>query len=116
MPKRTEKLLTEVAQPIAEKLAKRSSVKLILSAGVLALNDQSAENRELYLDLANGVRPNELLAKQRQKELIAIFESIEGDPGLSAPQKKKLSQAFELLQDLFVNKLARQGKKASKSA
>ena len=112
-----KRCLTEVAQKVAPKLEKRyGSLKTVLSAGVLALADQSAENRELYIDLANGMQPPGLLAKQRQKELEAIFDQALGRPGLSTSQKKRLTGAHELLQNLLVNSLILDKKKPSKSA
>lgn len=43
--------LTLAAQPVAEKLAQRcGSLKHVLSAGVLALNDHSPEEREAYME------------------------------------------------------------------
>ena len=44
--------LTKTAAPIAEKLAGRGKLKLVLSAGVMALNDLTPKQREEYYDMA----------------------------------------------------------------
>ena len=47
--------LTEVAKKVAEKLRLRvGSLKLVLSAGVIALSKLSADERENMIDEANG--------------------------------------------------------------
>lgn len=54
MAKRTNDL-TEFAQPVADELAARcGSLKKVLSAGIMALNDMSPEKREYYMSLASG--------------------------------------------------------------
>ncbi len=54
MTKRTDSL-TEFAKPVADELAARcGSLKKVLSAGIMALNDMSPEKREYYMALASG--------------------------------------------------------------
>ena len=108
--------LTKMATPIAEKLTNRSSLKLVLSAGVLALNELPSEKREFYLDYASGAPPNELLAKQNQRELNSIFEKAQNNPHLSSSQKKRLNDAQTLLENLLVKRLVPQQNTPSKSA
>lgn len=116
MPKRIEQILTESARPVADRMAKRASLKLVLSAGIFAFESSTPEKREFYIDLANGLKANELLAKQRQKQLNVIFEPALNNPRLSTSQKKRLTQAFELLQSLLVDRLAPPKKKSSATA
>ena len=55
MPKRTEKLLTEFAKPIAEKLAARyGNLKVVMSAGVVSLEMISPADRDRAFAIANG--------------------------------------------------------------
>ena len=58
--------LTEFAKPIADELANRcGSLKIVLSAGVLALNDLSPDKREHYMAKAIG---EELELQQNPEE------------------------------------------------
>ncbi len=58
MSKRTD-ALTEVAKPVADRLAVRcGSLKKVLSASVLAFDALSAEERERYMAIAEGVDLN----------------------------------------------------------
>lgn len=55
MASRTEDL-TDAAKPVADKLAARcGSLKKVLSAGVLALDSCSAEEREKFMAQASGL-------------------------------------------------------------
>jgi hypothetical protein len=86
MPKRTD-WLTEFARPVAEDLAARcGSLKKIMSAGVMALNDLSAEEREYYMAKADGVdletknpnTPREALRRITEKNIDDSAEVVRG--------------------------------------
>jgi hypothetical protein len=60
MARRTEKLLTDVAEPLATKLAHRyGNLKIILSGGILALDKLTPAERERMIDEANGIIPDD---------------------------------------------------------
>jgi len=105
MAKRIEKFLTDQAQPAAKELSRRASVKLVLSAGVLCLKDQSPESRELYLDLAAGFSAPQLIANQRQKTLDNISQSLLASPDVSPVEKKKIEHIFSILEAMYVQPL-----------
>jgi len=102
MATRSQQLLTEAAQAVAERLARRASLRLVLSAAVLCLADQTAEKREYYLDLAASPSSDSQLRKLRQKELDKIRHHLLSNPGLSAADKKRVEQLLLTLQKLYV--------------
>jgi hypothetical protein len=68
MARRTNDL-TEFAQPVADELADRiGSLKRVLSAGVLALADLTAEQREYYI--AKSVGKDLAVDKENQDQLL----------------------------------------------
>ena len=86
--------LTENAKIVADKLAARSgSLKKILSAGVIALDDMTADEREYYMAKADGVeleRPQGF-SSDIEKRLEPIIRRIvkKSLAAAKAPQKQK---------------------------
>jgi hypothetical protein len=78
MAKRTNDL-TEFARPIADELASRmGTLKHVLSAGVMALNDLPAERREYYMAVAVGkkLNPKPLSEIPSEKEIYADLRNL----------------------------------------
>lgn len=75
MASRSQRLLTDPAIPIAQTLAKRvGSLKLALSAGIMALNKLSADEREKSIAEANGLLIEESEKKSLQDAIKTIKE------------------------------------------
>lgn len=51
--KKTTVDLTPTAKSVLKRLKKRWSLRKVLSAGIIALDSVTAEQRELYIDIAN---------------------------------------------------------------
>jgi len=84
--------LTEFAKPIADLLYKKmGSLKIVLSAGVIALSKLSAEQREQMIAEANGL----------------------GLETLSEPEEQFRKRVLAILQE---SKVVRQAKKAARQA
>lgn len=85
--------LTEFSKLLADELkAKYGNLKRVLSAGVLALNDMSAEEREYYMAKAIGVeveRPQRAEEQFRKKVLDIVKESQK------IPAQKKSSRQIK---------------------
>jgi len=61
--------LTEFAKPLADLLHKKvGSLKVVLSAGVIALSKLSAEEREQMIGEANGLNSDNLNQKDKEVE------------------------------------------------
>jgi len=101
MAKRVDKLLTNSTAPVATDLAKQASLKLVLSAGILCLADQTAEQRELYLKLASDKPSWQVLARERKRQLEKIKTELLANRNFSPAQSKKLKEMFAYLQDLY---------------
>jgi len=93
MAKRKDILLTDSAKPIADKLSKRASLKLVLSAGIICLNEQSPESRERFLDLASGTLPGNIPGRIQSEKLFTAIEKI---VSLSC---KNTTQIYKILSD-----------------
>jgi len=66
--------LTEFAKPIADELVATSgSLKRILSAGVLALNDLTPHEKEIYMARAIGREPKPFSSDEDLDEEIRAF-------------------------------------------
>ena len=97
MGKRTD-WLSESAKPIAEKLAVRfGSQKQIVSAGVMALNACTPEEREHYMALASG---EEVIIASQESQIARVLVKIikEADYyGLPEGDRKYLDAARRIL-------------------
>jgi hypothetical protein len=85
--------LTEHAKLICDDLAKRTgSLKIVLSAGVIALSKLSAEEREKMIAEANGLglEPLNKPEEQFRRRVLQIVEESKalGRPNKSARQTK----------------------------
>ena len=89
MPKRTD-WLTEFARPLAEDLAARcGSLKKVMSAGVMALDSLTPEDREYFMAKADGVnvKPATIEANFRKK-VLAIVKDAQAIPVRKKPSRK----------------------------
>lgn len=84
MTKRSDRILTEAAESAVESLKKTygpRSLKRIISAGVLALNDLTAEEREYYCALAagekTGNRPSEDTFRRKVVQILRESQLID---------------------------------------
>jgi len=115
MTKRTEKFLTDRAQIVANKLAPSSTFKLVISAGVICLAEQTAEKREFYLAYASGANAPELHAQARQKELDKIHKQLLLNPSAFSPaDKRKIEDLFKFLERIYVEEMAEFGREMRK--
>ena len=48
--------LTDSAKSVVERLRNRWPLRTILSAGVVAFDQSTAEEREMFVDMANGIK------------------------------------------------------------
>lgn len=82
MPTRTDNL-TEIAKPIADRLtAHCGSLKRILSAGVMALDACSAEEREMYMAAAIGAHYESPEDARIKKSMLLLKEVLDkSSPG-----------------------------------
>jgi len=75
--------LTEFAKPVADRLAAHcGSLKRILSAGVIALDNCSSDEREMYMALAIGARYESSHQVRVKKSMLLLKEALtESPPG-----------------------------------
>jgi hypothetical protein len=79
--------LTEYAKPICDDLAKRTgSLKIVLSAGVIALSKLSAEEREKMIAEANGL-VQEYLNETEEEFRRRVLEIVQNSQSLQQTSK-----------------------------
>lgn len=90
MPRRTD-WLTEFARPLAEDLAARcGSLKKVMSAGVMALDSLSPDEREYFMAKADGVNVKSALTPDEafRKKVLEIVEDSQAIPAKKKPSRK----------------------------
>lgn len=69
--------LTEFAKPVADQLAERcGSLKRVLSAGILALDSLSAEEREQFMAKATSADLKKAPEKHKKPDLTESIENV----------------------------------------
>ena len=84
--KTVERVLTEVARQAANRYEKRhGSLKIVLSAAVLAFDELSAYQREYYLAKASGeeVEPLSVSEEEFRRKVLGILKDAQKIPGTS---------------------------------
>jgi hypothetical protein len=121
MASRAQTLLTKIAAPVAEQLAARGSLKMVLSGAVIAFNRLSAEERERFYDLANGIKtdeniPSESPRQQLHNGIKILKEIVEVERQQPGTVYRVLNLEEQKVMDDFRKLISSEGKKRSKTA
>ena len=97
MTKRTDRVLTEYAQPVADKLAKRyGQQRTVLSAGVIALYMSTSADRDRAFAIANGEEPMpdislDTAEQELRQKILQIVKEAQAIPEEKQHEKKAKS-------------------------
>jgi len=96
-PAPAEQLLTPAAAPIADRLAKRATLQIVLSAGVMALDYATPADREFFFALATVESPVFGKILKHRQALARLMDQLLADPALTAPAKKQMREFLQIL-------------------